>query len=593
MALPQEATLALDIGTATFAGVHVQAVNAAVKLEAGKLQIDRLAVGDIAGARLALSGQIDALSSQPRGQITLDLDAAALDGLSGIAAKFAPQAAASLRRAAGQLAPAKVHAVLDVESAATAGSTADLHVSGSLAAMRIAFDGKANGQTAHPGAAAVQIDSRIDADNGAALIALLGLDRVLAVDELPGRLTFAAKGSLGGDIAIDGKVEASGLASAVTGTLHLSGHPTSWGHFQVQATAGDLRPLHRLLTGQPGTAAPVTARAALALGGDKLAITDIVAHAGPASLSGHVALTLTKDPIAIDGDIAADTVDVPVASALLLGLPADGSGRAWSDAVLGGGVFAPLSGAVTFKVERADLTPSLAAQDLTGTVNFTPYAIALDDIGGRLAGGRLGGSLAFGRNADGLTVHAKIGLTDVAAAAIAGPGLQLTGGDLTMAVTSNGSGATPAALIGSLHGSGSVTLKAVQFAGLDPAVFEAARQAAGQNGSIDLSKVQSAANAALASGHLTVPQGEGTVSMASGVITLKRVALQVEGGAQLSLADAIDLNTATGSAQMTLSEPPPAAALIDMRPELAVSVTGPPQHRSARSISRRSTAGSA
>jgi AsmA-like protein len=575
LALPQEATLALDIGTATFAGVHAQAVNAAIKLDAGKLQIDRLAVGDIAGAKLALSGQIDALSSQPRGQLTLDLDAAALDGLSGIAAKFAPQAAASLTRAAGQLAPAKVHAVLDVESAASSGSTADLHVSGSLAAMRIALNGKATGQTAHPGAAAVEIDSRIDADNGAAMIALLGLDRVLAVDELPGRLTLAANGPLGGDIAVDGKVEASGLDSAITGTLHLSGHPPSWGNFQVQATAGDLRPLHRLLTGQPGTAAPVTARAALAVGGGKLAFTNIVAHAGQASLSGHVALSLAKNPIAVDGDIAVDAVDAPAAAALLLGLPADGSSAAWSDAALGGGVFAPLSGAVTFKVAHADLTPSLVAQDLAGVVHFTPSAMALDNIAGRLAGGRLDGTLAFGRNADGLTLHAKVGLTDVAAAAVAGPGLQISGGDLTMALTSDGSGATPAALIGSLHGSGRVTLKAVQFAGLDPAAFEAARQAAGQNGAVDLSKVQAAVTAALARGHLTVPQGESTVSIASGVITLKRVALQADGGAQLSLADAVDLNAAATSAQMTLSEPPPAAALIDMRPELSVSVTGP------------------
>jgi len=573
-ALPQAATLRLDIGTATLAGIQVQAVNAAATLDAGKLQIDRLDVGDLAGAKLALSGQIDALSSRPRGQLTLDLDAASLDGLGGIAGKFAPQAAASLRHAAARLAPAKVHAVLDVESAASSGSTADLHVSGSLAAMRIALDGKATGQAAHPDAAAVQIDSRIDADSGAELITLLGLDRVLAVDQLPVRLTLAANGPLGGGIAVDGKVEASGLDSAISGTLRLSGHPASWGDFKVQAAAADLRPLHRLLTGQPGTAAPVTARAALALGDGKLAITDLVAHAGGASLTGHVALAFAKAPIAIDGDIAADTVDAPAAAALLLGLPANGPNTGWSAAALGAGVFAPVSGAVTFRVAHADLTPSLAAQDLAGVVHFTPSAIALDAIAGGFAGGRLDGSLAFGRNADGLTLHAKLGLADVAAAAIAAPGLQVTGGDLSMALASDGAGATPAALIGSLHGSGSVTLKGVRFSGLDPAAFEAARQAAGQTGQIDLNKVQAAVKAALASGQLDVPQGEGALTIASGVVTLKPMVLQAEGGAQLSLADAIDLNTAAVGAQLTLSEPPPAAALIDMRPELSVSVSG-------------------
>ena len=573
--LPQEATLALDIGTATFGGVRAQAVNAAVKLDAGKLQIDRLAIGDLAGAKLALSGQIDALSSRPRGQITLDLDAAALDGLSGIAARFAPQAAPALRRAADRLAPAKVHAVLDVGSAASAGSIADLHLSGSLAAMRIGLDGKATGQTDHPGAAAVQIDSRVDADNGAALMALLGLDKVLAVDELPGRLTLAAKGPLDGNIHVDGKVEASGLDSAVTGTLHLSGHPASWGVFQVQATAADLRPLHRLLTGQPGSAAPVTARAAVTVGAGKLAVTDIVAHAGQSSLGGHVALDLSRNPIAINGDITADAVDAPAAAALLLGVPANGSAVSWSDAPLGGGAFAPLAGAVTFKVAQAALTPALAAQDLTGVATFTPSAIALDNVAARLGGGRLGGSLTFRRNADGLALHTRLDLTDVAAAAIASPGLQVTGGNLTMTLASDGAGATPAAVISSLHGGGSVTLKAVQFAGLDPAAFEAARRAAGQGGAIDLGKVQSAVSAALARGHVTVPHGEAAITIASGVVTLKRVALQAEGGAELSLAEAIDLNGATGNAQMALSEAPPAAALIDMRPELSVGIAGP------------------
>jgi AsmA-like protein len=573
--LPAEATLALDIGSATYGGVHAQAIDAAIKLEAGKLEIDRLAVGDLAGAKLALSGQIDALVSRPRGELTLDLDAASLDGVSGIAAKFAPQAATALSHAAGELAPAKVHAVLDVGSAASAGSIADLHLSGSLAAMRIALDGKASGQTAHPGAAAVQIDSHIDADNGAALMTLLGLDRVLAVDQLPGRLTLAANGPLDGNIHVDGKVEASGLDSAVTGTLRLSDHPQSWGDFQVQATAADLRPLHRLLTGQPGTAAPVTARAAVAIGGGKLAVTDIVAHAGQSSVGGHVALDLGKQPIAIDGAITADTVDVPAATALLLGVPANGSGASWSSAALGGGAFAPVSGAVTFKVAQAALTPSLQAQDLVGVAKFTPAAIALDDIDARLAGGHLNGSLSFARNPDGLTLHSKLGLTDVAAAAIASPGLQVTGGALTMTLTSDGAGATPADLIGSLHGTGNVTLKDVQFAGLDPAAFEAARQAVGPDGTIDLGKVQSAVSAALARGHVIVPQGEAAIAIASGVVTLKRVALAAQGGAALSLAAAIDLNGSTGNAEIALSEAPPPAALIDMRPELSVSVTGP------------------
>src|ERR1700728_3719373 len=151
--------------------------------------------------------------------MTLDLDARALDGISGIAAKFMPLEADALGHAAALLAPAKVHAVLDVERGTTAGSTAELRLSGNLAAMRLAVVGKATGEPSHLSAPAVQVDSQLEADDGSALIALLGLNRILAVDQLPGRLVLSAAGPLDGDIHVDGKVAASGVASTIGGTL--------------------------------------------------------------------------------------------------------------------------------------------------------------------------------------------------------------------------------------------------------------------------------------------------------------------------------------------------------------------------------------
>ena len=269
-ALPQQGALALDIGKATFAGVDAQTVKAQIKFDAGKLQIDRLSVGELGGAALDISGRIDELSSQPRGQVTLDLDARALAGLSDIVGKFAPQAADSLRRFADRLAPAKVHAVLTVERAATAGSTAKLHLNGSLAAMRVVVDGEASGEPSALGDAVLRIDSRLDADDGTALVALLGLDRVLAVDQLPGRMTLSAAGSLNGDLHVDGQVSASGFDAAVQGALRLNGERAPTGALRVRVSAGDLRPLQQTMTGQLGAVVPLSARAALAVAGTDL-----------------------------------------------------------------------------------------------------------------------------------------------------------------------------------------------------------------------------------------------------------------------------------------------------------------------------------
>jgi uncharacterized protein involved in outer membrane biogenesis len=576
LVLPQEVKLALDIDKATFAGVDAQAVNADLKFDAGKLQIDRLSIGDLAGAKLDMSGRIDELSSQPRGQMTLDLDARALDGLSGIAAKFMPQQADWLRHAAARLAPAKVHAVLDVERGTSTGSTADLHMSGTLAAMRLAIAGKASGEPAHPSAAAVQADSQLEADDGSALTALLGLDRLLAVDQLPGRLTLSVTGPLDGDIHVDGKVAASGLDSTIGGTLRLSGERTPSGHLQIEAVAGDLRPLHQAMTGQPGIAVPIKAHAAVGIDGAKLAFSDIAASVGKASLHGHVALDWAN-PIGIDGEVTADEVDGASVMAMLLGLPssAQAAGTPWSSERLGAGAFAAMNGAVTFRFARADFAPTLIAHDLKGVVRFRPSAIAVDDIDGSVADGRVAASLKFQRNADGLAAHAKLDLADVAAATIVGPDLNVTDGRLTMTLASDGFGATPMSLFGSLHGGGTVTLKDARFAGLDAAAFDAARQAAGQSGQIDMGKVQAAVNAALASGHFAVPQGDASVTIASGALNLNHVTLQGKDGAQLSLDGAVDLVNAAIDARMTLSKAPPASALIRMRPELSINIKGP------------------
>jgi hypothetical protein len=576
-ALPQEAVIALDIGKATLAGVDAQAVRAHVNLNAGTLQIDQLSIGNLAGAKLDASGKIDDLSSQPHGQVTLDLDARSLDGLGDIAAKFKLPAADAIRRVTDRLVPTKVHATLIVQRTPASGSTAELQVNGNLAAMRLVANAKATGDASQLDAATVQISGRLDADDGSALVALLGLDHVVGVDRLPGQLTLAADGPLNGDVHVDSKVSAVGLNSAIRGTLHLSGDSIPWAKLKLQATAGDLRPLHQTMTGQPGSAIPVTANAALAIDGASLSFTDISATVGKSPVRGSVALGVDKGPISIDGNIEADEVDGAGVVAMLLGLPSStqNNGSVWSADKIGAGSFAAMNGGVTFKIARAVFTPTYVARDLTGAVHFHPSVVAFDDVSGSLAGGRITGELAFSRNQDGLTAHVKIGLANAAAATIVGPSLNATDGELGVTLQCDGFGTSPIGLVGSLHGDGTLVLANVQFAGLDPSAFDAAMQVAGQTGPIDIAKVQAAVNAALAKGHLTVPQGNGTLEITSGTLNLKSMKLDAQAGSLLSLDGAVDFGSAAMIAHMILSEAPPPSALIAQRPELSVTVKGP------------------
>ncbi len=577
--LPHAGALALDIGEARFAGIAARAVTADVKFDAGALRIDRLAVGALGGAALAVKGRIDELSSQPRGQMTFDLDARSLAGLVDVVGKFAPRSAATLARFADRLAPATLHAVLTVDRAAAAASTAKLDLSGQAGLTRLALNGAATGTLAHPRGATLSLDSRFEADDATALTALFGLDRVIGVDQLPGRVTLTASGPVDGDLRIAAQAAASGFEAALQGKLDIgTGGDAPSGTFQVLASAADLRPLHRWLTGQPGVAVPASGRASLTLRGGspaELSLQDIALTVGQDTVRGRLALDLAK-PVGISGDVEADRADAVAVAAMLAGAPPVGpAGDVWSSDPIGVGAFAGLNGAVTFRLGRADLTPALAARDMTGVARFSPSAVTLDRLAGTLAAGKLDGALAFRREGGELGMHARFDLAGAQAADLLGPGAKPLDGAVTITFEADGSGESPAALVGALHGGGTVALTQAHIAGIDPAAFDAVLRAADQDGAVAPAEVAAVANTAMASGSLAVPQGEAAFTVTAGIVDLAKATLKAQNGAALSLGGTFDLRRAALDARLTLSAPPPARALIDVRPELALTLKGP------------------
>ena len=115
---PREGALSLKIGRALIAGVEAKQADVNLRLGASGLAIEQLAVADFGGAALAVKGRIGTKAQPPRGALTLDLDARALDGVTAALEKFAPQAADQLRRSAGRLTPLVLRASLAVDPGA-------------------------------------------------------------------------------------------------------------------------------------------------------------------------------------------------------------------------------------------------------------------------------------------------------------------------------------------------------------------------------------------------------------------------------------------------------------------------------------------
>ena len=208
-------------------------------------------------------------------------------------------------------------------------------------------------------------------------------------------------------------------------------------------------------------------------------------------------------------------------------------------------------------------------------VGHHPPRQPADRSGGQAAhhvatGGRLAGELAFRHDAQEFSGHGRIEIVGANAGAILKSGANAVDGQLTVKLQGDSLGLSPEGLIGSLHGSGTMTLSNAHFAGLDPAAFDAAARAADLSATIETPKIRAAVSAAIDNSRLAVPQGAADVTITGGQIRLAKTTLQAQQRAELSVAGLLDLNTAAIDARMGLSGQPAANALIDARPRVGI-----------------------
>jgi large subunit ribosomal protein L24 len=235
---PREGTLALNVARSSVAGVAVQRSDINLRFDARALDIERLAIAASGGASVTAKGSIDISTRAPRGTVTLDLDVRTLDGVTALLEKVAPQAAGELRRSAGRFVPAKLQGSLavDTETARAAGTpaAAKFKIDGSAGIFALSLQGDAGTagdaltftDVAKLGAAKLDLTGRLEAQDGGALIELVGLDRLVAVDKGPGRLDLKAAGTVDGSMAVEGQITAGGLDVFASGTLRMPGRPT-------------------------------------------------------------------------------------------------------------------------------------------------------------------------------------------------------------------------------------------------------------------------------------------------------------------------------------------------------------------------------
>jgi large subunit ribosomal protein L24 len=596
---PREGMLAVKVGRASFGGLEATGADVHMRFDSQGLDIERLAVADFAGSSIAVKGHIDTRTRSPRGHMEFDLDARALDGVALLADKVAPSFAETLRRRAGQLVPARLTATLAINSqpsAAGTPNTAGFRLSGKLGGFDVALTGDMAGgagafDTADLGklaAGKLELDGHIAAADGSALVALLGLDRLLAVDQRATRLTFKARGAPNGDMAVEGQLGGESLAVSTKGSLRLSGNDGPAATLDLKIAGAGLR-LPGRAADRAAATLPATLTAKLALAEGAVALSDLDGTIAGTAVAGRVRIGLVQ-PSTVGGELQLSSIDLPATLAAIIGVPQErttGANNAAADSMVRAGagtwptepfepgVLGDLRGALKLRVARVALTPKLAAQDVRGVLTFDGSALSFEQIDGALAGGRVTGELAFQHEGDGLSAISTLRLSGAnLGEVLAGEGASAMGGHLTFAANIEGSGRSAAALVGSLKGAGTFTLQDGRVAGLDPTAFDAIIHKVDLGLPIDATRIRQGMETALAAGALAIPLAEGEIVLSAGQARAANVAVRA-GDSDLAVTANVDLLQRTIDARLLMQGPAALGGGSSGRPEVGVLVKGP------------------
>jgi large subunit ribosomal protein L24 len=597
---PGEVDLTLDIGRASWMGVEARKAQAKLTYDRSGLKIERLSIADMAGASIDASGRLDTAADTWRGSVAVAAGAQRLDGVAVLAEKFLPQThlegwlpqvSDALRKYGPHVAPLKVTARLDLEpqpGAASGRTAAKLKLNGTMAGVDVNIDGTGAGEIADPAAATVLVGGKLDAADGRALASLIGLDVLANVEPRPARMTFAVDGVANKTLQVNGRFTGADLNASAEGPVTAAGGGTLDVTFRAAST--------KLPRRAGGTAAAADLHAHLAIRGSEVATTDLAGKLAGSAVKGALTVGAGR-PLRVNGRIEInDQADAAELFAVLTGAPrttglgtTTGLGAAapaqeWTAEPFGTPAPPPMEGRVEFKAASAQWTAGARdaardARDIAGAIRFdsSVSGFFLTDVTGRVADGRFALDGEVRRSATGVFVKSHVKVTGADLLVLLSGAVRTPAtGRLSLEADLQGAGLSPASLVGSLSGQGTVTVENLEISGLNPAATDAVLDALEKDRRLanDAGRAAMIAGMALDNGKVKIASMTTPIRIAEGRAQLSKV----DGSAaNADIAGLISLGLADWqvNARFTLTGPPRKNAPGAERPAMTVTARGP------------------
>jgi hypothetical protein len=218
--------------------------------------------------------------------------------------------------------PVKLHTSLSVDRDATVASggsaLAKFKLQGSAGVFRLDLQGDAGGSSlgstdpAWLGASRIRLTGLVDAADGGALVDLLGLDRLVTVNQRSGRLALELNGPLDGDVAVKGQLLAGGLDVSANGTVQPLGNRGPTAQIALKAAAADIVPLRFAAATRSAQPPWSTLAARLMLADSTITFADLDGTLAGVAVKGALGIGMAE-PVRINGDITIAALDLPAA----------------------------------------------------------------------------------------------------------------------------------------------------------------------------------------------------------------------------------------------------------------------------------------
>ncbi|MDA9427287.1 AsmA family protein [Bradyrhizobium sp. CCBAU 53380] len=573
---PEEARLSLAIGRAISAGQELRPFAAKLAYSPASLSLEQLRFGQASGVTTEASGSFD--RTKATGKLALKSTANSLGELTALIEPLAPAVRARLDALPSLPGATRLKLDLSLDKNTEHADRSNARVVLDLDAPQLKATATLAAQTPTAAIGGIDIeklrnsdftlDSKVSTPHAGALLALLGLDRMVAAGEGAAQFEGRLSGAWRRPAQLNAKLTGGGLDADAQGSFELSEPKSSEPKASVNLRVRNVNLAPLFGTGPADKSAQnVSLSSRLTLSGNRLTFDDLDGNAAGSHLRGHLSVTLDQEKN-VDGEVGLDTLDLAPALAIAIGAAGHESGEPFSPGLVSG-----WHGRIAFQALRGTLPGGIELRPFGGTIRNDGQSLALDALKGRIGGGEMSASLDARNGANGLALNARIELSNVDAAALRYRDLALSKGRASVQMALTSQGRSIAALTGALAGNGTVTLDSAEIGGLNPRAFEIAIRASDSGQVSDDNRLRQLVEPALSAGPITVASAQIPFTIRDGRLRVGATPLEAK-NARAIVSGGYDIPADQADIRVSLT--PIMTGLSGAPPEIQLFAAGPP-----------------